>query len=92
MSPSTQVLLLVMKRRCRALLLLVTSFTLNTERQARGPAPRCSNIMSVSLPVSVGAAFYHCHRLDMSPHAGEGLVPVSAERRVTSGEQSEPRL
>lgn len=46
----------------------------------------------LSQSASLGATLCYCHKLVVSPCAGEGLVPVSAERRVTSGERSELRL
>lgn len=46
----------------------------------------------LSQSASLGATLCHCHKLVVSLCAGEGLVPVSAERRVTSGEHSELRL
>lgn len=46
----------------------------------------------LSQSASLGATLCDCHKLVVSLCAGEGLVPVSAERRVTSGERSELRL
>lgn len=46
----------------------------------------------LSQSASLGATLCYCHKLVVSLCAGEGLVPVSAERRVTSGERSELRL
>lgn len=56
----------------------------------------CISLSAASLflsqAASLGATLCYCHKLVVSLCAGEGLVPVSAERRVTSGERSELRL
>lgn len=83
--------------------LALSQFVLNIKTAvlcSRGSAAsRCRNICAhllvchlphpLSRSASLAATLCYCHRPVVSPRAGEDLVPVFAERRVTSGEWSE---